>query len=352
MPEIYENALKSALSRGEISPVYILHGDDSYLVNRYEKIIISKTCGLDNEFDLQKFERDVNLRDVYDAVNQFSMLGGRKCVVLSDYDFESASNDDFEKLLSLLSDNYELSTLIVKFDAVEFDVKHSARAAKIISFAEKGGGCAVILNHRSETEIIKILTNAAKKNGKQLENSVARYMLENCGSDINTLSRELNKVCNYSINNTITKEDIDLVCTKTVDANVYGLAAQIINCNTLGALNMLGDLIYMRVEPTIILHAVASAFIDMSRVSAAIKSKKTVADVKTDFSYGGRSFIVDKAANNLRKFSDKTLILCMDELLNADRIIKSYMCDAKLALEEMTVNLIYIIANGETLDKN
>ena len=351
MPEIYENALKSSLIRGEISPVYVLHGDDSYLVNHYEKIIIEKTCGNDNDFDLQKFERDVDLQAVFDAVNQFSMLGGKKCVILSDYDFEASSKNDFDRLLLLLSEKYETSTLVLKYDAIQFDASHSARAKKMISAVESAGGCSVTLNHRSDSDLAKLLINGAKRRGKQMDSSVARFMIENCGVDINTLMRELEKVCLFAEDRVITKEQVDLVCVKSIDASVYEYAKMIINCNTLGAINTLNDLFYMRVEPIVIIYTAASAFIDIARVIAANKSGNTNSDIAKDFSYGKKTFVIERAARNARKFNNKTLLLCLNEILNADSLIKSYSQDDKYILEEMTVKLIHIIANGESIDK-
>lgn len=351
MPDINENALKSSLLRGEILPVYVLHGEDSYLVNHYEKVIIEKTCGIDNDFDLQKFERDVDLQAVFDAVNQFSMLGGRKCVILSDYDFESASKNDFDRLLMLLSEKYEASTLVLKYDAIQFDTTHSARAKKIISAAESAGGCSAILNHRGDSDLAKMLINGAKRREKQMDPSVARFMIENCGSDINTLLRELEKVCLFADDSSITKEQVNLVCIKSIDASVYEYAKMIINCNTLGAINILNDLFYMRVEPIIILYTAASAFIDIARVNAANKAGKTNADAAKDFSYGKKTFVIERAAKNARRFNSRTLLLCLNEILNADMLLKSYSQDEKYILEEMTVKLIHIIANGESIDK-
>ena len=331
-------------------PVYVLHGDDSYLVSHYENLIIKRTCGADNEFDLQKFERDIDLRLVFDSVNQFSMLGGRKCVILSDYDFESASKSDFDSLIEMLSENYENSTFVLKFDAIDFDPKHSSKAKRIVTAAEKGGGCSVILNHRSENDLSKMLINGAKRRGKKMDASVAKFMIENCGSDINTLVRELEKICCFA-ENEITKDDVELVCVKSVDASVYDYVKMIISCNTLSALNMLNDLIYMRVEPIAILYTAASAFVDMARMSAAKRAQKSVSEVVTDFSYGNKAFLVTRASQNLRKFDDKKLLLAMNEILRADKLLKSYSGDGKIILEEMTVNLIYIIANGDVIDK-
>lgn len=350
LPEIFEDAIKSSLGRGEVLPVYVLHGDDSYLVSHYENLIVKKTCGEDNVFDLQKFERDVDLRLVSDAVNQFSMLGGRKCVILTDYDFENASKSDFDRLIELLSENYENSTLVLRFDAIDFDPKHSARAKKIVAAAESGCGCSAVLNHRSESDLVRMLINGANRRGNHMDAAVAKFMIENCGLDINTLVRELEKVCCFC-EDKITREDVELVCVKSVDASVYDYVKMIIACDTLKSLNMLNDLLYMRVEPMVILYTAASAFIDMARMNAAKKAQKAVSDVVSDFSYGNKAFLVTRASQNLKRFNDKKLSLAMSEILSADKLLKSYSGDGKIILEEMTVNLIYIIANGDVIDK-
>lgn len=345
-----ESALKNALNKGEVLPVYVLFGDDGYLLNRYEDLIIEKTCGRDNDFDLQKFEREVDLQSVYDSVNQFSFTGARRCVVLADYNFETAADSDLERLLALLSDSCETSTLILRFDGIEFDIKHSPKAKKILAACEKGGGAVVELNHRTSAELSKMLQNGAKKRGKTLDRSSADYMIQCCGLDINTLVSELDKVCRFVSGDTVTKDDIDLVCTKTVEASVYEYVRRIIACDTRAAMSILNDLFFMRFEPMLILYSVASAFVDMARVNAASKVHVPLADVAADFPYKNKDFVLKNASYNLKKFNDKKLNLCFAEILAADKLIKSFSADDKLVLEQMTVRLIYVIAHGEAVD--
>ncbi|MBR5922604.1 MAG: DNA polymerase III subunit delta [Clostridia bacterium] len=348
-----EDSLKKSLQGGQIKPVYILFGDDGYLINRYQDMIIDKTCGKDNDFDLQKFEREVDLRVPFDALNQFPMMGQRKCVIIADYNFESASNDDFDRLVALASDSYEFSTLVLVFEDVLFDVKRSSKSKNLLNAALSCGGCAVRLDHRDAHDLAKMLVAGASKRGKELDISVANYMVETCGTDINTLSLELEKICRYVDGDNISKSDIDDCCIKTVDAVIYDYAAKLISCDTLAAINKLNDLLYMRLEPMVILYSAASAFVDMVRVNAAKKSHVAVFDVAKDFSYpDNKTFLLTKAENNLRRFNDKKLNLCLNAILDADRMLKSFSFDPKTVLEQMTVRIIYIIANGEEIDKN
>ena len=350
MPVLGENALKQTLQKGDIKPVYILFGNDGYLIDRYQDLIISKTCGKNNEFDLQKFERDIDLQLVFDSVNQFPFAGERRCTVLLEYNFEKASEDDFNKLLSLASDSYTAATLILRFENTPFDLKRNARAQKLSAACESGGGAVCELNHRSSAELSKMLQNGAKKRGKTLDKSTADYMLENCGLDINLLAGELDKVCRYTDNENITKADIDFACTKTVEATVYNYVREIIALNTRGAMRVLNDLFYMRVEPMLILYSVSSAFVDMARVSAAGKVHIPINEVSLDFQYTNREFALKNASAYLKKFNDAKLNSCMDEILSADKALKSFSGNDRYILEQMTVKLICIIAHGDKVD--
>ena len=264
--------------------------------------------------------------------------------------FESASPEEFEKIILLLSDNYEFSTLILKLEDVEFDFVRSARAKKIVAAADSCGGCVVEFKHRSIGELSKMLINGAKKRGCAFKNDAAKYMVETCGFDINTLVSELDKLCNYVNNGMIEIADIDKVCVKSVDASVYEYARQILNMNSSAAFNILSNLLYMRIEPMIILYTTATAFVDIARVDAAKKANKSNFDIASDFPYKNKGFLIDRAKNNLRRFDDNKLKLCMNEILNADKSLKSFSADSRVVLEQMTVKLIYIIASGDCID--
>ena len=178
----------------------------------------------------------------------------------------------------------------------------------------------------------------------------AVQMLENCGLDINLLAGELDKLCRYVENEKISKEDIDFACTKTVEASVYDYVKKIITCDTGGAIKTLNDMFYMRFESMLILYTVAAAFVDMARVNAAGKIHTPISTVATDFSYKNKEFVLRNASSNLRRFTDAKLNACFDEILRADKSLKSFSGNDKFILEQMTVKLIYIIAHGDEID--
>ncbi len=347
---INEELLSKNISSGNLSCVYMIFGDDAYLKNYYANKIIDGSFEGDPFFNLQKFEENADLQDVYDAINQFPMMADKKCVVLSDYDFEGCSSKDFEKLCAIVEECVSGCTLVIKFDSVEVDDRKSSKAKKLIAAVEKAGGCVARVDHRNAAKLYKMLIDGAKKRNCTLTEVGARYLIENVGEDIYIIKNELDKLCSFVKEGNIDKETIDKVCSKTVESSVYDYIKEILACNVTGAMKLLDDMFYMHVEPMAILYNASSAYVDMYRVLAAKRENINLGSVAKEFVYKNKAFLLDKAANNLRKFDDKKLALSFDALLKADSDLKGYGKNPRTVLEQLTVKLIYIIAKGEKVD--
>lgn len=339
-----EESIKRDIKLFDFAPVYLLFGDDTYLKKHYSDALIKKICGDDTDFNLQIFEETALMQDVFDAINQFPMMADKKCVCLNDYDIEHADSKDFTKLCEIVSDVPDTTVFILKFDSAPFDYKSGTKAKKLITAAQKSGGKAVLLNHRSQSELVQMLCRGAKKRGSVLSDKAARYLIEVVGDDINILINELDKLCLFSGEKEITEQTVDFVSSKSVDASVYDYVKEIFACNVTKALSLLDGMFFMHIEPMIILYTTAASFIDMIRIYFALNAGKRITDVTTDFSYGKRSFLLDRANKNLKKFDFKKLNKSLNQILKTDKDLKSFKIDERVALEELTVKLILIIA--------
>ena len=132
----YEDSLKRDIASKKLAKTYLLFGNDSFLKKTYADKIIKLSYDGDPFFNLQKFERDCDLQDVYNAVEQFPMMADSKCVCLDDYDFEHASAEDLQRLCDILESKHEECVFLLRFDSIEVDPKHSSKAKKIIAAAK------------------------------------------------------------------------------------------------------------------------------------------------------------------------------------------------------------------------
>ena len=347
---VFEDVLKKNVQKDRLLPVYILFGDDSYLKKHYSDKISKFSAKPDDFFNYQKFENNCDLQEVYDFVMQIPMMADKKYCEICDFDFEHCGKADFDKLCVLLSEVPESCSLVLRFDGFDFDSKKSAKFKKLISAAEKNNGIAVSLNHRRVPELVKMLHDGAAKRGANLDTSVAKYLVEIAGEDINLLQNELMKLCAFAGSEPITKETVDLVCVKTVEASVFNLSTHIINCNTSDALLCLDELFFMKIEPIMILYTVSASFVDMFRVFAAKDNGHTVKEVADIFAYNKRAFVLDKLSGSLKKFDSKKFNLCFKALVDADRGLKSFGKDPRTVLEKMILRLCFIISKGEDID--
>ena len=206
---INEKALKSHISSGALTPVYLIYGTDNFLKKQMTDRII-KATEADDGFNLLRYEYGCNLQEVYEELSAFPIMAEKKCVILTDFEIDLATKDEFENFLELASQRYETAVFIINFVAIEPDFKKSERAKKLISAVESAGGVVAEINRRTREEMIGQLVTSAKKNGVILTSSVSAYLVDSCSTDVNILLNELSKLCAYvGQGNEITKETVD-----------------------------------------------------------------------------------------------------------------------------------------------
>ncbi len=351
MAILTEQELKKNIDSGAFLPAYFLYGNDDGLKKLYSTKLRAKIVPEDDCFNFQRFEGDCDLQGVYDAVMQFPMMAERKCVVLSDYDFEKCSENSHQKLIGLISEIPDTTTLIMWFDTVEFDERKSKRLKAVFEEINKVGGAIVKLDHRGAGDLVKMLCAAAGKRGCKMENSTARYLIETCSADFNILKNELEKLCSFVGEGLITKETIDAVCVRSIEASVYNISRELTARNIGKSINMLGELMFLKVKPHVILSVLSSAFVEMYIGKTATAAGMRPAEVAAKFGYKGREFVITRAVDNARKLSEAQIGLCLNELIKADESLKSSSADGKIILEELMVKLVYIMSEGECIDK-
>ena len=346
-----EYHIKTDIKDGHIAPCYLIFGNDNYLKKQNAQSIIEAVTPPDDVFNFQKFSGEVDLQEVYDAKEQLPMMADRKCVVLKDYEFEEASKTDFDRLVSILEERTEETVFILWFERINFDEKRSEKAKKLLAAVDKCGGRNILINHRQTGELVKMIVTAVAKRGATIQNDVARYLIEYVSDDIETLQNEIEKLCAFKKGGVIDKDTVNKVCVKNIEQSVYELGTEILKNNVSGALKIFDELLFLRIKPIAILSTITSVYTDMFRMYAAKNASVSITEVAKKFSYGNKSFLLEKAGKNLAFLSGKQLRLSLAELKRADVALKSFSGSDRIVLEELIVRLSYIIIKGEAVDK-
>lgn len=339
-----EERLADELKKGSLSRVYIIYGNDTYLKQYYSDKLISKSYSGDPFFNYQKFEYDCDLSDVYDAVNQFPMMADSKCVVLDDYDIFSCGKEDFDRLCRLISEVETGCVFIMKFGYVDFDRKKESRVVRLSKAVKKAEGKIYNISHRSRPQLVRMLIKSAASKKITLPEREANFLVETVGDDLSILRNELDKLCLFLKEGTITREDIENVCVTDMSASVYDYVGCITDGDVSKALKLLDKMFFMRMEPFAILYNISAVYFDMYRALTAKKAGKTKNDIMTDFSYPGNMlFKIDRAYKYLARFDKDKINDSFDCLIKTDKLLKTFGADPRELLEQTTVELAAVL---------
>ncbi len=339
--------IKNAIKSGCLKPCYLIFGEEHYLIKNYIKQFENVVEDF-REFNINHFDGSVKIQEVYDAASSFPMMSSRRLVTLCDYPFDKAAAGETEKLIKMLNDIPSNTVFVMWYETVEINAKKPGeKFNKLIKAVRDAGGEVCYFGRKSEAEIIKMLQKGAAKRRCQLDNYTARYMIETCSDDLNTLVNELEKLCLYlGENGIITKETVDKVCSRSVEAVVYNISKTVLNGDIAGACRLLDDLFYMNTDPVVILTFLSSAYIDIYRVFAGRTKSMRPYDVGKEFNYGNTAFRLNDAERSLRRLSEKQIIDSLNVLRECEKQIKGSRADSRTALEKAMVELV-VIAEGK-----
>lgn len=342
MGRIDEQALKAQIKSGEFSNAYFIFGEESYLKEFYVNFLIKKLAsGPFEDFNLHRFDgKGTTLSDILKDADLLPMMGGYNFILVCDYPFDK-SEKDCKEIKEYLKDVPETTVLLFWYNSLFPDVKKNAKWKGVeAAFAKYGS--SVELRKRSESELVKLLVSGCKKRNAALSADHARYLIAVSGSDIKTLLNEVQKLSAYADGGEITKDIIDRLAVRCLQARIYDLSNVMVRGNYDKAYSVLDSLFAAKEDPVKVLSAISGCFVDMYRVKCAKSAGLDFDDVGKYYNYKGREFALKNAARDCASLSFAQLRNSLDVIMDADNALKSTSADSRLILEEMLVKLLLI----------
>ncbi len=340
-------AIKNEIKKNCPEGIYLLVGDDSYLIKTYADKICKTVVGDNADFDFVSMGPDAFYGNIEEEIMQFSFLGNRKVVSVSNLDIDGMSAADFKEFLSMLNKLGTDNLLLLYYDNSDIDYKKSSRFNSLIKQLEQTNIAVVAeINHKSGAELAAMLIKGAEKRNCTLNRQTADFLISYCSEDLQILLNELNKLCLYKLSGEITEEDIKTICSETLESSIYKISKLILSKNAESALLEIRKLLDMKIPAAVISNEIASSFLDIYYAAVGEKAHKTVSETAKDFGIPkSREFRIKNAAYYSRKISEKTLNKLINTIILSDAKLKGN--DANNELIILTVNLISILSSHE-----
>ena len=127
--------------------------------------------------------------------------------------------------------------------------------------AVKDTGRVVELGRQDEKTLLLWLAGNIKREGRQIKQSTAEYMLSRTGTDMENLEREMEKLFSYTLGrNEITVADIDAICTTQITNKIFDMIEAVATRQQRKALDYYYDLLALKEPPMRILYLLARQF--------------------------------------------------------------------------------------------
>jgi len=311
--------------------LYLLWGEEDYLREQFLREIaaICLENGA-NEFNHRRFNSEnfsiAAFREALDAMPFFS---SNILISVQDYDINKTKDGAFDELQTLLSDIPDYCTVVFSLGR---GYEPDGRLSSFKLF--KKLGTVVEFTSQSQSSLLNWISRRFSAGGKRIGRAEAEYLIFNCGSLMNNLILEIDKVASYAAGESITKQDIDAVTTRTPEANVFNMTDCIASRDFDRAFSILSELLGVREEPIMILAIIGQQMRRLLAARIAIDSGRGVQYVM-EVCEQRYDFIAKKLINGAKLFRLDDIIRAVELCADTDYAMKTSGGDSGELLKEL-----------------
>jgi len=305
--------------------IYLLYGEEGYLKKQYKERLKAAVCGEDT-MNYAYFEgKNVDVNEIISIADTMPFFADKRLVVIENSGFFKKAD---EKMLEYLSRLPESTVLV--FAEAETD----KRGKMFKKVKELGYVCEMAV--QTPATLGKWAAGILQREGKKVTKETLDYFLAAVGTDMNTISNELEKLISYTAGReAVTKEDIDRVCSMLAVSKIFDMVDAMGNKNRVKALEFYYDMIEVREPPMRILYMLSRQFRIILQAKELHKNgmdRKAIAE-----KLALAPFVVNKALRQSEKFREEDIKEALEECLHIEEDIKNGRLGDKTGLEMILI---------------
>ena len=242
---------RADLAANALGTVYIFQGEESYLREFYLSEMKKQLAGGFESFNYHRMEgKGTTARMVTEAVEAMPMMTQRTMVQVNDWDVFKMAGEQRDELTALLEDFPDYCCLVLVYDQMEY--KPNKTCKKLYAALDKHAQ-VVKFEEQSQNDILKWVARRFKATGHSIDVAAAEHLLFTCGSLMNGLIPEIEKIGAYAKGERITKADIDAVAAPVLEAQVFEMTNAVAKRDFDHAAEVMGTLLQLKEEPFVLL---------------------------------------------------------------------------------------------------
>ncbi len=329
------NEAINEIKKGNVNPVYLITGDNSYFQDQFIKIISTVIFGEEkNDFNYHKIDKINNLSEIIETANSLPFLANKRLIVVTDHNVFKAgsfSEREIKNFTDYLREPCNSTCLI-------FLIRGSVdKRGKLYKTFQKEASIVECILPKG-MELIRWIKSEFSRYNKKPDTDLINYFASISNTDLYFLSNEINKICCYAHNmETISLTDVKEVLSKTLDAGIFQMIDHISDKNVSKALKELNNLLELGEPPILINYMLARHYRQL--LQAYTYSKKGYSEKTLATKIGVPPFVIGKMMRQIRNKSMDELVEALNIFYQMDKELKSSSIDIKRTLELNIIKL-------------
>ena len=315
-------SLNEDIKTGQFKPAYLLYGEEAYLKKQYKDKLTKAMLPESDTVNYAYYEgKGTNPAELIDLAETMPFFADRRLIVVENSGF-------FKNATPELADYIKNMPETACFIFVESEVDKRGKMYKSV----KDKGRAVEMGRQDEKTLLYWLAGMVKKEGKQIKESTARYLVAKTGTDMENLEKEMEKLFSYTLGQTeITVQDVDEICTTQITNKIFDMVEAVATKQQKRALHYYYDLLALKEPPMRILYLLSRQFkllMEVKDLSGRGYDKPQIAKTA-----GLHPFVAGKYIKQCHSFSKEELRSIMEDAANMEEMVKTGRLNDRMSVE-------------------
>ncbi len=324
------NAIMQAIKSGEFATIYLLYGEESYLKRYYKNQMVEHFGGLSG-MNVNHFEgRGIDEKELASILQTAPFFEEKRFVLVENSGFfKKAPSDALLKVLENLPD-----FVVLLFVEEETDGK-----TKLFKAVKKTGEL-VVCDYLKEVDLVTWIAKYLSHQGKKISRASATSLIQRVGVDLETLSRELDKLVSYvGSAKTVTTEDVLDVSIKRSEYRIFDLIDAVGSGKKREAFQIYYDLVESGMKAPMILYMLARQCNQMLLASLMKNGGKGIPEITRHLGLHG-DWLAKKLVSQASHYDSKHLKKLFEECVSYEEAVKSGRLGDQVACEMILVDLL------------
>lgn len=321
-----DNDLKNGLKS-----CYLLYGEDSVRRKIYEDRIKKKLVDEASELMNVSVFNDAKTTagQIIEAAETFPFLSDRRVVIVRECSFFTENKKTESDILA------EYMASVPDYVCIVFSEIKADKRFKLYKAISKKGLCEEIKPF-DEKDIVDIVGRKLTKNKLKISKALCVQMVRNAGANFELLSSDTDKLIAYmGDRQEVTAEDINAVCTKTLEVKVFDMINAMIDGRTEKALEIYRNLLIYNEPVQRVFALIRRQFEIILNSKSMSESGLPNADIAKRL--GVMPFAVTSALRQANKFSYPMLVKALNSCIEVDYNARSGGTKLEIEIERLII---------------